>query len=129
MNTKLVLIGIGISIGICILGGERRVSAGSPAAAVSRDECLNCHGPFDKLIEASVKYVAPSGEKGSPHKYVPHNSKQAEDVPECSHCHQPHALDPLPKKGSIDRSKLGVQWCYEACHHEKNLTSCKQCHP
>jgi hypothetical protein len=98
-------------------------------AASSENECLNCHGAFDKIIEASAKYVAPSGEKTSPHRYVPHDSKKEEDVPECSHCHTAHPLDPLPAKGSIDLSKTDVQWCYDACHHEKDLTSCKKCHP
>jgi hypothetical protein len=91
--------------------------------------CLRCHAPFDKIIEASAKYVAPSGEKGSPHRYVPHDSKQEADIPECSHCHTAHPLDPLPAKGSIDMSKVGVKWCYDTCHHEKDLKSCKECHP
>src|SRR5450755_3341733 len=95
----------------------------------SKSECLGCHGPFDKLIEASAKYVAASGEKTSPHRYVPHDSKKEEDIPECTNCHTAHPVDPLPAKGSISLAKVGVQWCYDACHHEKNLTSCKKCHP
>jgi hypothetical protein len=118
MRIRLFLIGIGIGIlaCACILGA-------------AENQCLSCHRPFDKIIEASAKYVAPSGEKTSPHRYVPHDSNNEEDVPECTHCHTAHPLDPLPAKGSIDRSKVGVQWCYDACHHEKDLTSCKQCHP
>ncbi len=98
-------------------------------SAQSPKECLTCHAPYDKLIEATAKYVAPSGEKTSPHKYVPHNSKDEKEIPECTHCHAVHPVDPLPKKGSIDRSKLNVQWCYTACHHTKDLQSCKKCHP
>jgi hypothetical protein len=115
VRIRLLFIGAGMLVGAWLLGAKD-------------NECLTCHGPFDKLVEASVKYVAPSGEKGSPHRYVPHNSKAEEDIPDCTHCHAKHALDPLPEKGSIDLSKVSVKWCYDQCHHEKNLTSCKECH-
>ncbi len=105
------------------------VPASAPVAGQAGPQCLDCHGPFDKLIESTANYVAPSGEKTSPHRYVPHDSKKAEDIPECKRCHAAHPLDPLPAHGSIDLSKVGVQWCYDACHHEKNLTTCKECHP
>jgi hypothetical protein len=105
------------------------VFAPRAAAKAAENVCLGCHGSFDKIIEASGKFVAPSGEKTSPHRYVPHDSKKAEDAPECTNCHTRHPLDPLPAKGSIDLSKVTVQWCYEVCHHEKNLKSCKECHP
>ena len=115
-------------------GGKEQVAPTNAPATVSPAKpadggCLDCHGPFGKLIEASGKYVAPSGEKTSPHRYVPHDSKLAKDVPDCTHCHTAHSLDSLPAKGSIDKSKLNVEWCYTTCHHEKNLTSCKECHP
>ena len=97
--------------------------------AADSKECLTCHGPFDKLAEASAKYVAPSGEKGSPHRFVPHDSKKEGDIPECANCHKAHPVDPLPAKGSIDLSKVNVQWCYDTCHHEKNFEPCKKCHP
>ncbi|HUP04982.1 MAG TPA: hypothetical protein VMU19_13395 [Bryobacteraceae bacterium] len=95
----------------------------------AENECLGCHGPFDKLAADTAKYVAPSGEKVSPHRYVPHDSKKEEDIPECTNCHKAHAPDAPPAAGSVDLTKVGVQWCYDACHHEKNFTSCKQCHP
>ena len=110
-------------------GPRAAVRAAGRAAKAPESKCLGCHGSFDKIIEASASYVAPSGEKTSPHKYVPHDSKKVEDVPECTLCHTAHPLDPLPSKGSTDLSKLGVSWCYDACHHEKKLTSCKECHP
>jgi hypothetical protein len=103
--------------------------ASRPVAGQKEDKCLDCHGPFDKLIEVSAKYVAPSKEKTSPHRYVPHDSKLEKDIPECSHCHTAHPVATLPAKGSIDLSKVSVQWCYDSCHHEKTLTSCKECHP
>ena len=83
-------------------------------------------GPFDKLAAATANYVAPSKEKGTPHRYVLHNTK---DVPECTNCHTEHSLDPLPKEGSIDLSQVSVKWCYDLCHHTKTLVSCKPCHP
>ena len=90
-------------------------------------KCLSCHGPFEKMTGVTDKYTAPSGEKISPHRFVPHDSKKVEDVPECTNCHTAHPINP-PAHGSVDLSKVNVKWCYETCHHEKNFTSCKQCH-
>jgi hypothetical protein len=102
------------------------------AGAASRREaaapsCLDCHGPFDKLAEATAAWKAPTGEKTSPHRYVPHTSKLADDVPDCTNCHTAHAL-PAPAAGSIDRSTVTVNWCYKTCHHEKTFEPCKKCH-
>ncbi len=116
-----------IFAGVAFLGCVWVLNADGPVTKAS--ECLQCHGPFDKIVKASANYVAPSGEKTSPHRHVPHDSKKDEDIPECSHCHTAHPVDPLPAKGSIDLSKVGVKWCYDACHHEKDFTSCKNCHP
>ena len=102
--------------------------ASAPTAEKTKDKCLDCHGPFDKLIASTTNYVASSGEKTSPHRYVPHNSKLEKDIPDCAHCHTAHSLSSLPAKGSIDLSKVNVEWCF-SCHHEKNLQSCKDCHP
>jgi hypothetical protein len=138
MKIRYFYIGIGIAAGLCILSANSFTTvqaAGQdkkPAAAASeptKAECLGCHGPFDKLIESTGDYVAPSGEKTSPHRYVPHDSKSEDDIPECTSCHTPHSLDNLPEKGSLDKSKVDVKYCYDTCHHEKNFTSCKQCHP
>jgi hypothetical protein len=106
------------------------LTAGKPAAAPAAGRaddkgCLSCHGPFNKLIEVTANYVAPSGEKTSPHRYVPHDSKEANDIPDCTHCHTAHAL-PQPAT-AIDLSKVSVEWCY-TCHHENNFKSCKDCH-
>jgi hypothetical protein len=137
MKIRLFFIAIGILGCVSILIANGPVSAqtagqpakaASPASGPSKSDCLNCHGPFDKIIESTGDYVAPSGEKLSPHRYVPHDSKKDEDIPECTNCHTAHPLDPLPAQGSIDLSKVNVQWCYTSCHHEKNFTSCKQCH-
>jgi len=121
MRIRPLPLGVVLSIGVWIpnAGGQ----AGKPS------ECLQCHGSFAKIAEASASYVTPSGEKTNPHRYVPHDSKKDDDIPECSHCHTAHPLDPLPRKGTVDLSKVNVQWCYEACHHEKDFTPCKKCHP
>jgi hypothetical protein len=100
----------------------------SVAAEGGQKKCLDCHGPFEKLVNSATNHVAPSGEKVAPHRYVPHDSKLEKDIPECSHCHTAHPLSPEPTKGSIDKSKLSVTWCFE-CHHNKDFQSCKDCHP
>ena len=105
---------------------EKVAATGKGAAG---QQCLDCHGPFEDIIKASTNYVTPGGEKTSPHRYVPHDSKLEKDIPECTQCHAAHSLVHLPAKGSIDLSKVTVQWCYATCHHEKNFTSCKDCHP
>jgi hypothetical protein len=102
--------------------------ASVPVGVGSEKTCLDCHGPFAKLIQSVPSYVAPSGEKISPHRYVPHDSKLEKDIPKCSHCHTTHPVSPLPAKGSIDVSKVSVQWCFD-CHHNKDFQSCKDCHP
>jgi hypothetical protein len=114
------------------VGGAQESNPAAPApkteAQPSQSKCLGCHGPFDKIIAGSEKYVLPSGEKINPHRFVPHDSKKEDDIPECTHCHLVHPIDPLPAQGSVDLSKVSVKWCYEACHHEENFTPCKQCH-
>jgi hypothetical protein len=104
-------------------------TASAPASGPSAQtkSCLRCH-PFEKVREATKNWIAPSKEKITPHYYVPHDSKTDKDVPECLKCHKTHALDPLPEKGQIDLSKLNVNWCYDACHHEKNFDKCNKCH-
>jgi hypothetical protein len=101
---------------------------GTQAAAAARRACLDCHGPAEKFMAGSVVYQVPGGTKVKPHRYVPHDSKLADEVPDCTNCHTAHSLSPLPKAGSIDRSKLNVDWCYKACHHTKDFKSCKDCH-
>jgi hypothetical protein len=93
----------------------------STAAGSSKNACLGCHGPFDKLTSATANYTFSLGERTSPHRYVPHNSK---DIPECSECHKPH---PLPLTSKEGLPKANVESCY-TCHHEKVL-QCGTCHP
>ena len=98
----------------------------APAAAVSKEACLNCHGPFDKLV-ANVNYQAPSGEKITPHRYVPHSAKEAKAIPECSNCHEPHPVPPVASSVAA-LPKPDVQWCYTTCHHKNTFQLCKDCH-
>jgi hypothetical protein len=140
MRNRLLFICTGILAGVFIFIATEAANQGvvsqsssivlaaQAAAKPLKAECLGCHGPFEKMTAVTDKYTAPSGEKISPHRFVPHDSTKDEDVPECTNCHAPHALDPLPTYGSVDLSKVDVKWCYESCHHEKNFTSCKQCH-
>ena len=97
----------------------------APAPAASKEACLNCHGPFDKLV-ANVNYQAPSGEKITPHRYVPHSAKEAKAIPECSNCHEPHPVPPAANAAALP--KPDVQWCYTACHHKNTFQLCKDCH-
>jgi len=95
--------------------------------AVSKEVCLDCHGPFDKLAFATAGYQASSGEKGTPHRYVPHSSREGKAIPGCANCHEPHPVPP-PSAGLKALPKGDVQWCYTACHHKNNFVSCKDCH-
>ncbi len=90
----------------------------------SKTVCLACHKPFDDLTKKTVKFTMPSKEVTSPHLYVPHESKEMKDIPECTGCHEAHAL---PAPTSRDRSRISVDFCY-SCHHEKTLARCAECH-
>jgi hypothetical protein len=101
------------------------------AAESAKTTCLECH-PYDSVIETSAKYVMPSGETGSPHRYInpdnvkqPHTPTGVEGIPECSNCHKVHALPPAEP---IDLSKIPVEWCYTACHHQQTFALCSTCH-
>jgi hypothetical protein len=96
--------------------------------SIARDACLKCHGAFDKLVERTAKFVAPSGETTSPHKYVPHDSKEASALPRCENCHQAHPVPPTVSDLAA-LPKPNVEWCYSKCHHTKDFTPCKTCHP
>jgi hypothetical protein len=80
------------------------------------------------MVKKVDLYEAPSGEKISPHRYVPHNSTSDDDIPECVNCHTAHPQDAPPAAGAAHAAKVNVKWCYESCHHEKNFKSCKECH-
>lgn len=85
--------------------------------------CLECHGPFEKLSSAPPFFVAPSGEKINPHRYVPHDLKE---VPDCVSCHKPHSAEPTAAEIAA-LPKPNVTSCFE-CHHRKNFETCQHCH-
>lgn len=109
-------------------GSTTNAPATGQVSASAGNQCLECHGPFAKLTGTSTNFIAASGEKINPHRYVPHDSKLESDIPDCTRCHTAHSLASLPAKGSVDLTKVTVEWCY-SCHHEKNFQSCKDCHP
>jgi hypothetical protein len=133
-NLFLCLMTAVIGFEICALppGAAAAAPASAPQAtaaptAASKEACLNCHGPFDKLATANAKYLASSGEKINPHRFVPHDSKDAKAIPGCSNCHETHPLPPKAAAIAAALPKADVQWCY-TCHHKNNFVSCKECH-
>ena len=103
-------------------GAAPQDSAGEETKAAKPD-CLACHGPFDKLAAATAAYETPSGEKTSPHKYIPHADKK--DIPDCTECHTPH---PVPIQDKTAVVKATVDYCYISCHHAHNFQVCSTCH-
>ena len=100
-------------------------AATTTTAGSSKDACLACHGPFDKLVSASANYVWQNGDKQSPHRYVPHASTDIKDIPECSNCHKPHPVPPTASDIAA-MAKPDPSWCF-GCHHTGTL-QCGTCH-
>lgn len=102
------------------------VSTGDISGTVSAQNanpCLGCH-KYNDLLALKPKFELESGSV-NPHWYVPHDSK---NIPECTNCHVPHAISPLPKgPQDVDMSQVNVQMCF-SCHHLQNFTPCKTCH-
>jgi hypothetical protein len=127
MKRKFAFICVGVILCVLTTSSSGTSQTNAPAMTASKEACLNCHGPFDKLAAATPSYKAPSGEKITPHRYVPHDSKEAKGIPECGNCHQPHPAEPT----AVDLAaliKADVQWCYTTCHHKNNFEPCKGCH-
>lgn len=93
-------------------------------ATMDKSQCLACHGPYDDIAAATADYEAKSGEIATPHQYVPHAEKEEENIPECTECHEPHAMPPEGEVAKPDN----IDWCYSSCHHANNLQSCNTCH-
>jgi len=109
----LIALALGLAAGLPLLAEE----------APDSETCLMCHGPFDKLVEATAGYTWPGGEVVSPHQYVPHDSKTVAD---CSLCHKAHPLPPTAEDIKA-MAAPDPSYCFE-CHHTKKL-SCGTCHP
>jgi len=132
--TPIMLVFFLVAVGVCtfapsILADGPGSAAGPQPPSASTEEgsaaaqCLTCHGPFEKLASALPSYVAPSGEKINPHRYVPHDLK---DIPDCVSCHKPHSATPTADEIAA-LPKPNVKTCFE-CHHKQNFASCKSCH-
>jgi hypothetical protein len=125
MSRALLLLGlIAIVLSVIVFG-----PGPTKAATVdsSKTACLACHGPYDALISATANYNGwVNGEKTSPHRYEPHDSKNVKDIPECRNCHRkPHPLPPTASDiAAMD--KPDNKFCY-SCHHRKVL-QCWTCH-
>jgi len=110
------------------VNGFYSVHASGPTLATKEEGdvttvCLQCHGPFEKLASEPPNFTAPSGEKITPHRYVPHDLKE---IPDCLNCHHKHSENPTPAEIAA-LPKPNVKFCFE-CHHKENFTRCKDCH-
>jgi hypothetical protein len=94
-----------------------------PPEKITKEQCLACHGPFEKVIEKNVKFKFSEEETINPHRYIPHDSEEA---PECTECHVPHTLPP-PDKSAIVKPN-NVEFCLASCHHMRNFQPCTACH-
>ncbi len=114
-----------IALILCLVFGTLGLATQQAAKPekMNKDQCLACHGPFEKVIALNLKFKVSEEETVNPHKYVPHDGK---DAPECTECHTPHAIPP-PEKAQIIRPN-NVDFCYEGCHHMKNFQPCTTCH-
>jgi hypothetical protein len=86
--------------------------------------CITCHS-FEALNARKASFKAERDEMVNPHLYIPHNEKKPENVQDCINCHTQH---PIPLKEKVDLSKVNVDSCYLACHHQQNFEPCNKCH-
>lgn len=94
------------------------------AEQMTKEKCLSCHGPFDKLIAKNIQIEADPSPV-NPHLYIPHTKDGAMDkIWECTMCHQAHSI---PPKKDPSREKATIEACYQ-CHHQYNFNRCDSCH-
>ena len=86
--------------------------------------CVTCHS-FEELAAGKASFKTESGDMVNPHRYIPHNEKKPENVPDCTNCHTEH---PNPPTEKIDLSKVDINNCYLSCHHQQNFEPCGKCH-
>lgn len=99
----------------------------SETAGSASEACLDCHGPIDRLREATKDHRLPSGIPANPHigfdQSTPRNPHASgEGTMACTECHQPHDLPLMTPPPPAD---LGA--CM-TCHHTGNFRSCAECH-
>jgi hypothetical protein len=80
-------------------------------------------------MQASANYKTEDGIAVNPHTFIdtsdpkPHSTGKG--IPDCTNCHKPHPLPPPP---AAQIPKGDVEYCFSACHHQRNFTPCSQCH-
>jgi len=108
---------------VLALSGTLSLALQNDVNKPSKEQCLACHGSFEKIAKDTADFKAKSGEVGTPHRYIPHDTQ---DLPECTECHKPHVI-PLQDKATVEKPG-DVNWCYSSCHHASNLEKCSSCH-
>ncbi len=93
------------------------------AADMTREQCLQCHGPVGQLAGKDIKFPVDGGTV-NPHRFIPHGETVVEKFPVCTVCHKPHPMP--PPKGFKDK-EANVEMCY-SCHHQYTFQPCKECH-
>lgn len=56
--------------------------------------CLQCHGPYDKIVAGSTTFMTDSGENVNPHTTLDESQlkvhKSGKGIIQCAECHAPH---------------------------------------
>jgi hypothetical protein len=100
----------------------------SPSPTVATETCLSCH-PHKELFRATARYRTGGGEKVNPHVTIdldspkPHTSGKG--IADCTNCHEPH---PIPPEAQRQGVKADLEYCFGACHHQRNFRRCSECH-
>lgn len=98
--------------------------------AVTNEYCLGCHGPYEKVFNASANYTFYDGSKINPHITVdpaaskPHASGKG--ILECAKCHELHPI-PITPTAAKNLPRAELKYCF-GCHHTGGFTSCNKCH-
>lgn len=91
--------------------------------------CLQCHGPYDKIVAGSTTFMTDSGENVNPHTTLDESQlkvhKSGKGIIQCAECHAPH---PQPLESIQDVPPPKIDYCYYACHHKGKFTPCSKCH-
>ncbi len=99
-------------------------ASAADASGPTAEECLQCHGPYDKLRESTKNWKDEFGDQIQPHQYMdpdnalPHQGKKL--APDCKSCHGVH---PIPPKPGFKMKEPSFSSCY-GCHHMENFQKC-----
>jgi hypothetical protein len=120
VSATVLLLGMLAAAGIALDSPKKKIIITGVAK-----KCLACHS-YDKIRQSTAKYKMPSGERVTPHQYLPHDDMENGKIPDCTDCHVAHPV-PLVDKSTVVKPK-NITFCYTACHHMKNLAACSICH-